>query len=104
MKKVLTALVAALSLGMAVATTAPQPAEARCIGCAVGLGVLGGLAVGAAIANSRPAYAVQPGYVPYAAYAAPMPVSCPGGYWARQPMVDGYGRVVGYSRPRFFCP
>jgi hypothetical protein len=32
------------------------------------------------------------------------PVGCPGGYWARRPVVDGYGNMVGYSRPRFFCP
>jgi hypothetical protein len=79
-------------------------------GPAVGLGILGGVAagaiVGSAIANSYgPAYVVQPGYVPYGAYAGPVPVGCPGGYWARVPVYDGYGNVVGYrGRPRFFCP
>ena len=29
---------------------------------------------------------------------------CPGGYWARRPLRDPYGNVVGWSRPRFFCP
>ncbi|MEA3022087.1 MAG: hypothetical protein QOK01_939, partial [Alphaproteobacteria bacterium] len=24
--------------------------------------------------------------------------------WARRPLVDRWGNVVGYSRPRFFCP
>jgi hypothetical protein len=77
-----------------------------------GLGaVLGGLAAGAiiggAIATTRPAYsgyAVAPGYAHYPAYAEPVPVACPGGYWARRPRFDAYGNLVGYSRPRFFCP
>ena len=79
-------------------------------GPAVGLGILGGVAagaiVGSAIANSYgPAYVVQPGYVPYAAYGGPVPVGCPGGYWARMPVYDPYGNVVGYrGRPRYFCP
>jgi hypothetical protein len=47
---------------------------------------------------------VVPGYVPYAGYAVPAPVGCPGGYWARRPLVDQRGNVVGYSQPRFFCP
>jgi hypothetical protein len=77
---------------------------------AVGLGILGGVAagaiVGSAIANSwGPAYVVQPGYVPYGAYAGAVPVGCPGGYWARMPVMDAYGNVIGYrGRPRFFCP
>ena len=44
------------------------------------------------------------GYAAYPGYGAPYPVACPGGYWARRPVVDPYGNVVGYSRPRFFCP
>jgi hypothetical protein len=48
---------------------------------------------------------VQPGYVPYGAYGGPAPVGCPGGYWARMPVYDPYGNVVGYrGRPHFFCP
>ena len=79
-------------------------------GPAIGLGILGGVAagaiVGSAIANSYgPAYVVQPGYVPYGAYGGPVPVGCPGGYWARMPVYDPYGNVVGYrGRPRYFCP
>ncbi len=50
-------------------------------------------------------YVVQPGYVPYGAYAGGPPVGCPGGYWARMPVYDPYGNVVGYrGRPRYFCP
>ena len=107
MKKVLIALTAALAIGVA-ATAVPSPAEARCVGCAVGAGVaagiIGGAIIGGAIANSRPAYAYRPGYVAYPAYAAPYPMACPGGYWARRPLMDRWGNVVGYSRPRFFCP
>src|SRR5579871_187819 len=107
MKTTMTAIAAAGVFALA-AVSAPD-AQAGCRGCGVGLGIIGGLAAGAiiggAIANSAyPAYAVQPGYVAYPAYAAPVPVGCPGGYWARRPLVDQWGNVVGYGRPRFFCP
>ena len=67
------------------------------------------VAAGAIIAGATrpaypyPAYAPVVGYDPYYGYAAPYPVGCPGGYWARRQFVDQYG-VVRYSRPRFFCP
>jgi hypothetical protein len=48
-------------------------------------------------------YAPVAGYEPYE-YNGGYPVACPGGYWARRPLVDRWGNVVGYSRPRFFCP
>src|SRR5262245_30035606 len=78
MKKTLAALAAAATVATALAAT-PTPADARCWGCAVGAGVLGGFGAGAivgnAIANSQPAYvaAPGPGYVVYPAYAAPLP-------------------------------
>ena len=111
MMKTLTTLTAAATIAVAL-MAAPTDANAqwRRHGGAVGLGILGGIAagaiVGSAIANSYgPAYVVQPGYVPYAAYDAGPPVGCPGGYWARVPVYDPYGNVVGYrGRPRFFCP
>jgi len=104
----MTAVAAAGVLALA-SVSAPNDAQAYCRGCGLGLGlglgILGGAIIGGAIANSAyPAYAVAPGYVPYAGYGAPFPVACPGGYWARRPLVDQYGNVVGYSRPRFFCP
>jgi hypothetical protein len=109
MKKTLTALAAAAVVAVA-ATAVPTTADARCFGCAVGAGVIGGIAAGAiiggAIANSQPAYpayAPVAGYEPYA-YGAPVPIGCPGGYWARRPLVNQWGQVVGYSRPRYFCP
>jgi hypothetical protein len=112
MMKTLTTLTAAATLVAALAV-APTDANAqwrRHGGAGIGLGILGGVAAGAiiggAIANSYgPAYVVQPGYVPYAAYDAGPPVGCPGGYWARVPVYDPYGNVVGYrGRPRYFCP
>jgi hypothetical protein len=71
MNKTLLALAAATS--MAVSLLAAPPAEARCWGCAVGVGVAAGVVtgaiVGSAIASTYgPAYAVQPGYVAYPGY------------------------------------
>ena len=109
MKTTMTAIAAAGVFALA-AVSAPSAAQAGCRGCGVGFGILGGLAAGAiiggAIANSAyPAYAVTPGYVAYPAYTAAYPVACPGGYWARRPLYDQWGNVVGYSRQaRFFCP
>ena len=69
MKKTLLAIAA--SAVLAVATLAPTTADARCRGCGVGLGIVGGLAAGAiiggAIANS-PAYAYPRAYYPVAGY------------------------------------
>lgn len=109
MKKVLIALAAVATLAIGT-LSAPKPADARCYGCAVGAGVVAGVAagaiVGSAIANSQPRYyAPAPGYVVYSGYAAPYPVACPGGYWARRPTrFDAYGNPVRWSRPRFICP
>ncbi|HEY4142207.1 MAG TPA: hypothetical protein VGM57_12380 [Pseudolabrys sp.] len=108
MKKAILAIAAAATLAVGMIGT-PQTAEARCNGCGVGAGIIGGLAAGAiiggAIANSQPRYyAPEPGYVVYDGYRARYPTDCPGGYWARRPVRDGYGNVVGWSRPRFVCP
>ncbi|MBS0247592.1 MAG: hypothetical protein JSR61_13315 [Proteobacteria bacterium] len=108
MKKVILAIAAAATIA-AGSMTVTGPAEARCRGCGVAAGVVGGLAVGAiigsSIANSQPRYyAPEPGYVVYDGYARRYPVSCPGGYWARRPLHDRWGNFVGWSRPRFVCP
>src|SRR5262249_8595839 len=107
MKKTLVALAAAATVATAIAAT-PTPADARCWGCAVGAGVLGGFVAGAivgnAVANSQPAYvaAPGPGYVVYPAYAARLPG--PGCYWTRMPVYDMYGNVVGWrGRPVAVC-
>jgi hypothetical protein len=92
-----TTAIAAGMLALA-AVALPTGADAGCNGC--------GVAAGSAIANAGPypGYAVVPGYAPYPAYAAAAPIGCPGGYWARRSLVDRFGNVVGFSRPRFFCP
>jgi hypothetical protein len=86
-----TVLAFAAATSMAVSVLAAPPAEARCWGCAVGVGVAAGVVagavVGSAIANSYgPTYVAQPGYVAYPGYAVGAPVGCPGGYWARRPV------------------
>lgn len=108
MKKTILALATVGTLAVGT-LSAPTTADARCYGCAVGAGVaagvIGGAIVGSAIANSGPRYyAPAPGYVVYEGYGAPYPAACPGGYWARRPLRDGYGNFVGWSRPRFICP
>ncbi len=108
MKKTIIAITAVAAI-TAVTLSAPTSANAGCYGCAVGAGVVGGLAAGAiigsAIANSGPRYyGPEPGYVVYDGYGAPYPATCPGGYWARRPLHDRYGNFIGWSRPRFICP
>jgi hypothetical protein len=107
MKKTIFALAAAAVIA-AGTLAAPQAAQAqRCYGCGIGLGVLGGLIIGSAIANSATPryYAPPPGYVEYDDYRAPYPAACPGGYWSRRPIAfDAYGNPIRWSRPRFVCP
>ena len=109
MKKTLFALAAAATIGIT-AIAAPTDAFAQRRGGAFAAGIIGGLAAGAIIGGAiaanpaYPAYAPAAGWVAYPAYAGGVPVGCPGGYWARRPLVDPYGNVVGWSRPRFFCP
>ena len=108
MKKTILAVAAAAALTVGT-LSAPTTAEARCHGCGVAAGVIGGLAAGAiiggAIANSHPSYyGPAPGYVVYEGYGAPYPAACPGGYWARKRLHDRWGNFVGWSRPRFICP
>lgn len=107
MKKAILAIAAAAVLAVGT-LSAPTTAEARCNGCGVGAGIIGGLAAGAiiggAIANSAPppppaAYYPPPAYVSGQFYRHA--VGCPGGYWAERPWTDGYGR---YHPTMFFCP
>ncbi len=105
MRKSLIAVVGAAGIGLAT-LSAPAPANAQCLGCAIG-GLLGGVAagaiVGSAIANGPPppppgyyypppprAYYGPPGayYPPPPAYAA----LAPGCHWGhRRIWVEGYG-------------
>ena len=103
MHKSLIGLAAAAGIGLA-SLAAPAPANAGCFGCAVGVGVLGGVAAGAiigsAIANSPPPgyYPPPPGYYPPppAAYGPPPGPGyaqlAPGCRWAqRRVWVEGVG-------------
>ncbi len=104
MHKSLIGLAAAASLGLATLAE-PGNANAGCFGCAVGAGILGGVAAGAiigsAIANSPPPPPPPPAYYPPpppppeayyppppgAYYPAPPPAYAelaPGCYWARR--------------------
>jgi hypothetical protein len=100
MKKSLIGLAAATAVGLAT-LAGPSTANAGCYGCAVGAGILGGVAAGAiigsAIANNPPpppAYYPPP---PPAAYYPPPPGPyasglAPGCYWSKQRVwVEGYG-------------
>ena len=83
MHKSIIALVGAAGIGIAT-LAAPAPASADCVGCAIGAGILGGVAAGAiiggAIANSPPP-PPPPGY-----YPPPPP-----GYYPPPPPPDAYG-------------
>src|ERR1700704_4985285 len=94
MKKTLATLLAAATIAVTMAATATDASawRGRGWGPVLALGVLGGAVIAGAIIASRP-----PGYVVYPGYA--QPVSAPGCYWASQPVVDPYGRVVGYTGP-----
>jgi hypothetical protein len=107
MHKSLVGLAAAAALGLAVA--APVPAKAGCYGCAVGAGIIGGVAAGAiigsAIANNPPPppayYPPPPGYYPppppapayYPAAAGPGYAElAPGCYWGKRKVwIEGIG-------------
>lgn len=118
MHKSLIGIVAATGIGLA-SLAVPSTANAYCVGCAVGAGVLGGVAAGAiigsAIANSPPPppayyppppppppvgyYAPPPGYGPPPGEYAQLPPGC---HWAkRRVWVEGYGYQI---RPVRVCP
>jgi hypothetical protein len=61
MKKALTALVAAGTLAVSLAGSATDAsAQGRGFGIGLATGLVGGAIIGSAIANSRPAYVVEP--------------------------------------------
>ncbi len=107
MKKTILALAAAATIAVGT-LSAPTAADARNgrNAAAIGLGVLGAAVIGGAIINSQQPrrYAPEPGYVVYEGYSRRYPDRCRGGYWARRPLHDRWGNVVGWSRPRFVCP
>ena len=130
MHKSLVAVVGAAGVAMT-ALVVPAPASAGCLGCAIGAGVVGGVAAGAiigsAIANSPPPpppgyYPPPPGYYPPppGAYGPPPPPGAygppppgaypppayaqlaPGCHWGRRKVwIEGYGYEW---RPIQVCP
>ena len=92
MTRTLAALAAATTLTVAAVAT-PTTADARCFGCGVAAGVIGGLAAGAIIGsaanNYGPYYAYGPG--PYDYYG-------PRCWWHRERVWDGYGWRVAHVR------
>jgi hypothetical protein len=101
-KYVTGALAAAALVGLVSASPADAGYRRRGpSGAAVAAGVIGGLAVGAIIAGSRPAYAAGPTYVAdpyYSPYA--YPAYQPYCYRTWQPVYDAWGRHVGDRRVR----
>jgi hypothetical protein len=88
----------ALAAAALMAAAMPSPAQANCHGCAVGAGVLGGLAAGAiigsAIANSQPRYVEPaPAYAPPPTdyVEGPDYVDGPVCHIERTQVWDGYG-------------
>ena len=108
MKKSLIALAATAVIVAAAASPAHAGNKWGAFGAGAAVG-LGAAVVGGAIINSQPAYAYPrtyypgAGYEPYPVYVQPAPYGCPGGYWARRPVRDQWGNVIGWSQPRFFC-
>ncbi len=96
--RILAGTTAALSLALVFSTTAVRPAAADGAGAFIA-GAIGGTALGAiaggALAGPRPVYVVPPPPV----YVAPVEYAeeC---YFARRPVLDPYGNVVGYRRTR----
>lgn len=90
MNKGFIALAAAGTMALA-AIAAPSSADARCRGCGIGLGILGGAIVGSAIAGA----AANPYYYGPDPYYAPPPRAYygPGPYYAAGP-------ACGYVRQR----
>jgi hypothetical protein len=75
MRKLLTVLAAGSAVAL-VSIAAPTTADARCRGCGIGAGVIGGIAAGAVIAGAAsspyyygPGYGYEPGYAYPPAYA-----------------------------------
>src|SRR5215471_5954406 len=81
MKKFLLTLAAVASMSF-VTLGATSTAQAYCVGCAVGAGVLGGLAAGAIIGSAVAAPPVYYGPGPYYGYYGPAGSGC---YYTRQP-------------------
>ncbi len=108
MTKTLTALAAASAVALATLAV-PTTADARCVGCAVGAGIIGGIAAGAIIGGALSQPAPPPAYYgpPPAGYAPGRywhAVACANGpgWWAPGEFQDRYGYM--HERNFFYCP
>ena len=46
-----------------------------------------------------------PGMVTYPGYQSAYPnTNCRGAYWARKPIFNADGLLIGYTRPQYMCP
>ena len=112
MKSFLRTLIAALSISAAGVAGTPLAGAAE-------LGFLGGLFGGGdgPPPGTPPEYAAPsplagayvpvspPGMITYQGYTAAYPnTACRGAYWARKPIFNADGLLVGYSRPQYMCP
>src|SRR5262245_66370145 len=105
MKRMLTAAAAVATIVVTLAVTATN-ADAQWRrgwgwgwGPGIAAGVIGGAIIGSALAAPWRAYPPPAGWAYYPAYAEPVPN--PGCYWARVPLYDPAGNVVGWrGRPR----
>jgi hypothetical protein len=96
MRKSLIGLAAAASLGLAT-VAAPGTADARCFGCAVGVGVLGGVLLGTAIANANnPPPPPPPEYYGYPPPPGPYGYPPPGAAYGPPPEA-AYGPQPAYA-------
>ena len=104
MTRFLTVVASASALAL-VSVAAPSTAEARCVGCAVGAGIIGGIAAGAIIAGATAnrgygyydgAYAYEPAY----GYGYGSGYAYEPGYAYSEPVYGGYN--YGYRHRRAY--
>ena len=107
MRKTIMTIAAAAAIPAAAIAT-PKPAEARCMGCWVGVGIAAGI-VGGVLASRAYGYGYPPygygygypayGYAPYAYAPAYYGGYAPLGYYARRKCQEnlGYGRTSGWG-------
>jgi hypothetical protein len=108
MRKVLTAIAAAVSIAALIVTT-PTKVEARCGGCWIGAGIAAGVIGSAIVASNSYGYYGGNGYAPvgygysyapsYYSYADPAPAYY-GGYY--RPAYYSYAPT--YYAPRYYAP
>jgi len=102
MNRIVTATLAAVAIG-AFSLQMSTPAEARCVGCAVGAGIIGGIAAGAIIAGAANAAPPPPPAYVAPAYGPPPPPG-PECYYTRHRVWDSYYQVWRRGPRELVCP